>query len=250
MKRPLHALAAALVVLAGCSNEVHLQCTSAPEGLDAYWAGPSFDGLDLSAALIPCDTPGDDSQPGVQPLTYIYGDCTPQGGGCAPPIDIQTWPSSRPKPPNGVDTTVSGVPATRFGPSHLEIYHPDVTVVIFGDDGAQVDRFAAALERAPGGSTALAASGVEFDRSAGLGFLWFPVTLFAVALVVGRSWLLILPFVVVPVLMIGLHNGWWGNGYGDSIWLLPFLGGIAIGTAAVGLGLLLHRPLRARFRAS
>jgi hypothetical protein len=249
-------MAAALIVLAGCSSgddPVQLLCTSFPDDLDTYWAGPSFDGLDLTYATTRCGTPDPDGVP--DPVSFSYGVCTPQRGTpCGPPIDIlnRSKEGSRKPALPGTDITVSGVPATRYeGGRRLQIYYPDVTVEIYADDAALADRFANALKKAPRGSAELAAQGLEFefDRPADRGWgrlLMLAVGLFLVSLAVGRWWLVILPVVGLTVLYAGIYNGWWGNGFGDG-WQVGFLMALFIGVGVVAAGVLLNRPVRARF---
>jgi hypothetical protein len=110
-------------------------------------------------------------------VSFLYGDCTPgDDEGCAPPIEVQTWPAvERNKATltaapfesqvTGTDTTVSRMPATWYEDgSRLEIYRPDVTVLVFGDDPTRIDRFATALVEGPGVLTELAVYGIVFDN--------------------------------------------------------------------------------------
>lgn len=63
-----------------------LPCTSVNQELNFsnYWLGPSFEGLELTAVLRSCGGGGRSNS-----IDYFYGDCTPQGGGCAVPLEIQ-----------------------------------------------------------------------------------------------------------------------------------------------------------------
>jgi hypothetical protein len=151
-----------------------LPCTAPDEPLNfpTYWAGPSFDELPLTAVLRSCRGSRDNS------VDYIYGDCDASRGGCVAPLDIQNWPESvRPQslytaetpeidfappglPVNAEDLTVDGFPALRF-PDRLEIFRPDVTVVIHGRDPEIVAR---ALEEGPAVLTRVSAYGLEFDK--------------------------------------------------------------------------------------
>jgi hypothetical protein len=56
------------------------------------------------------------------------------------------------------------------------------------------------------------------------------------AMVVGRWWALALPFVVVPLLYLGLGRGWWGAGLGDG-WEFAMVGvwALAVGAASVAV---------------
>ena len=161
---------------APASAQPVLDCTapSQPLNFPSYWAGPSFDGLEVSALIRDCG--GVQGEPRSNSVSFLYGDCTPTGGGCPLPIEIQSWPDEernkelyRQGPEEfqiaGRDTTVSGVPARSFeGGRRLEIYHPDATAVVFGDDPARVARFAEALHEAPRVLAELSAQGLDFDE--------------------------------------------------------------------------------------
>lgn len=52
--------------------------------------------LTLAASLRRCDTPTELGEPGANYVSYIYGDCELRDAGdtgCAPPLEIQTWPA-------------------------------------------------------------------------------------------------------------------------------------------------------------
>lgn len=157
-----------------------LPCTNVEQslGFQNYWAGQSFDGLALTAVLRRCDQVRADEAMRANYVSYVYGDCTTgNDAGCAPPIEVQSWPSVErrkgsltPGPAessvSGTDTTVSGVPATKYEDGHrLEIYRPDTTIVVFGDDPARVDRFATALVSGPPVLAELAKYGIIFDAT-------------------------------------------------------------------------------------
>lgn len=151
------------------SDRNQLECTAVDEPMRYanYWVGPSFDGLELTSVDRGCSPPRGGSAFGWDDVTYVYGECDSHGG-CAPPIEIQTWPRELRNAElldiTGTATTVEGVPATRYGGSQLEIYHPGVTVVIFGDDRARVDRFARALIKGPAVLAELGAYGIVFPE--------------------------------------------------------------------------------------
>lgn len=87
-------------------------------------------------------------------VTFVYGTC---GGGCVPPLQVQTWPAcdrtlqdyyfnvpgGGPSRPHE-RVTIRGVPAAQFS-EKLEIYSGTVTVVIFGETQAQEVRAAERL---------------------------------------------------------------------------------------------------------
>ena len=160
------------------------ECIAATQKLrfPTYWLGPSFEGLEVSAVLLECEGRGSS-------ITYLYGDCTPQGGGCAEPIHIQNWPPELrnkemysegppgvvppgvgppgppepPEPPElqGTDTTVNGVPATDWG-GHVDVYHEETTVAIFTEGVPKLD-VARALVPAPAVPASLVRHGLFFD---------------------------------------------------------------------------------------
>jgi hypothetical protein len=68
---------------------------------------------------------------------------------------------------------------------------------------------------------------------------------FVTALLLGRSWVLLLPVIGWPLFFLGLNAGWWGYGVGD-FWQFALILETVIGVAAVSIGLLLHRLLVAR----
>jgi hypothetical protein len=165
--------------LDGSDSLVLLRCTSPQQDLNFanFWAGTRFDGLKVSGVIRRCDQPLDDEPVRANFVSYLYGDCAAADDeGCAPPIEIQTWPaeernkdlySSGPEEfqLEGTDVTVRGIPATRYeNGRRLEIYYPDVTVVIFGHDPPRIDRFAAVIEEGPVVLTELGRFGITFDE--------------------------------------------------------------------------------------
>lgn len=249
-----------------------IACSSvaAELGYPSYWAGPSFDGLDLETVIRQCGTVA--GEPGYDDVTFIYGECTPRGGGCHPPVEIQSWPAKMrrkemygilPGEPHPGDTTVDGVPAIRYDPRTLEIYHPDSTVVIFANEPERVGRFAQALMPAPSRLVELAAFGLYFDRDcvddpgycqadrslrsqdadfllAMLLFWGLPLGIpLLVALITGRFWVLFLPVLVWPLHYAAMYMGWWGGGLGES-WQFGLALGVLAGIVATGLVLVLR----------
>ena len=62
------------------------------------------------------------------------------------------------------------------------------------------------------------------------------VGLGAIAFFVGRWWILVLPFAVVPIFSLGLDQGWRGSGVGDGWqYVMVFVLALAVGAVAVGL---------------
>jgi hypothetical protein len=161
-----------------------LPCTAADQRLNFSnsWAGQSFEGLPLTAVLRRCDRPVPGDPGRANYVSYIYGDCNPAGSdeGCAPPIEIQSWPAAEvtrqmfstatpdgePRP--GTHISVEGMPATKYdGGAQLVIFGPQSTVMVFGRDPARVERFGtkSAGLHGPAVLTNLTRFGLEFDRS-------------------------------------------------------------------------------------
>ncbi len=144
-----------------------LPCTGYedPLNFDSYYLGDSFEDLPLSATDRRCYLPDPNypDDPGSNDVSYFYGTCTPPpDGGCTPPLEVQTWPACERyrdmymldpygTPLPRIDLTVQGVPASLFEDGYrLEIYTGGSTVVIFGDDSAQIMRAGNAIQEAPG----------------------------------------------------------------------------------------------------
>lgn len=164
-------------------SATRIPCTTAGQRLNfpSWWAGKAFDGLGVTAAIRRCDQPLAADPGRANYVSYIYGDCKPTGGdeGCAPPIEIQSWPAAEltkrmfssatpdghPRP--GTDTTVGGIPATKYdGGEQIVIFRPQSTVMIFGTSPVRAERFAqkAAQAQGPAVPTQLAQIGLVFDR--------------------------------------------------------------------------------------
>jgi hypothetical protein len=150
-------------------------CTGIKQPLNfpTAWADTSIDGLPLTAVIRRCDIPRPDEPIRANYVSYIYGDCHAEGdAGCAPPIEIQSWPSGErnrqmltpvPGETPAEETTVAGDPAARYERGkRLEIYGPKSTIVIFGDAPARVERVAGALATAPRVLAELAGRGIVF----------------------------------------------------------------------------------------
>jgi hypothetical protein len=140
-----------------------LPCTGASEAANfrLFSLGRSFEGHPLKTVIRRCDNP--DPWGSANYVSYIYGDCTPQpadgetyvDGGCAPPLEVQIWPScerryagrrrAQPQPLR------RGVPVARVEGS-IELYSDDSTVVIFGTDAGRVDRAVSAIQPIARGS--------------------------------------------------------------------------------------------------
>lgn len=105
-------------------------------------------------------------------MSAIYGTCDDVSGDCAPPLEIQSWPSCARSAssydtvaPDGTDLEPStafaasgSVPSASFeGGTRQEVYLPSVTVVIFATN--------AAVARSAADAVAIAAAGSGADAT-------------------------------------------------------------------------------------
>jgi hypothetical protein len=118
------------------------------EAFPLYFAGAQVDGLPLTALVRREDT--------ADYVSFIYGDCVPASPdeGCAPPLEIQVWPSrtrgagsydSRPGAQVPERTTIEGRCAAYLGETQVEIYEPRSTIVVFSGSRERLRTIAAAL---------------------------------------------------------------------------------------------------------
>ena len=245
-------LAPTAAVLAQTTEDVPgtvLPCTAVNEPLNfpAYWLGSTFDGLELSAVLRSCG-PGYPGEIGTNDVSFIYGDCTPQGGGCAPPVTIQTSPA-------GLHPAIGGSRNLEF---------EDAAVKVFAD-GGRADAAVDALVEAPRVLTELEAHGISFDEdcladpggcqgdtsllTGDLGWvmpaIWILVLFvvpFALSLVVGRAWTLLVPVVLNALLFGAATFGLVATG---ETWQVAFAFYAALSFGAAALGLSVHRLVAA-----
>lgn len=145
---------------------------------DEYFLGPSFQRLEVTHVVRACSDPEPErtqrSGGGVDPaslgrahhyVTTVYGNCQPKSdSGCAPPLQVQVWPSCERSPadytygePETATTLpptdvvrVRGVPGRFYGGSRLEISTGDTTVVLFGDSRERLIAAAQQLRTRPG----------------------------------------------------------------------------------------------------
>ncbi|MGH9890960.1 MAG: hypothetical protein ACREA0_03035 [bacterium] len=162
-------------ILEDAGDTVRLPCTSPQQDLNFpnYWAGPTLNGLPVTAVVRRCDLPTQGERGRANFVSYLYGECTPSDDqGCAVPIEIQTWPvQDRNKEMYSIgprelqlprtDTTFNGFPAMRTE-HRLEIFYPNVTIAVFGDDPSRIDPFAQALKKGPVVLAELSAYGIAF----------------------------------------------------------------------------------------
>jgi hypothetical protein len=141
-----------------------LPCTASDQAANfgVYSAGPTFEGMNVSMTFRRCDLPYPLEGVRANFVSYIYGTCdvAPEDEtGCKPPIEIQSWPSCERSlgdyalDPTGAPLhdellTLRGAPAAKFE-RRLEVYTGDSTVVVFGDDEAQIRRAVDALRQEP-----------------------------------------------------------------------------------------------------
>lgn len=135
---------------------------------DTYSLGPQFGRLSLTGVQRECKAPDATAIAVGAPAlrqnnkTYLYGTCkqpTETEGGCADPISVQSFPAcernlslyKRYPAPDGTVypydmTRIRGVPAAIFDDGdRIEVYTGDVTVVVWGQDPALVEKAAKSL---------------------------------------------------------------------------------------------------------
>jgi hypothetical protein len=153
-------------LVTGTTDEL-LRCTGVQQPLNfvAYSLGSSFEGLPITGLVRDCELPYPREPGRANHVTYIYGDCdlaaVPTDGGCAPPLEVQTWPACErnltsyfdPVFPDEYDRTViRDVPAAVFEDgTRVEVYAGGSTIVVFGLDPAQVRRAAESVVAEPSG---------------------------------------------------------------------------------------------------
>jgi hypothetical protein len=168
-----------------------LPCTdaSSPVNFQTYSLGSQFQGLALAAVLRRCEPPNPLDGSGANFVSYIYGTCDPGTHGCAPPVEVQTWPACERNlasydppanipadilPPPPQVTRVAGTAAAILDSGYqVEVYTGGSTVIVYGTNTAQVLQAANALQQEPTGSIPNQASAVL--ATAGLGSLPPPV---------------------------------------------------------------------------
>jgi hypothetical protein len=147
-------------LLAGRSQQPPPQ---GPDDFQAYFLGKQFEKLPLTRRLRRLDRRPAPQEFRANYISFIYGTCELVGdAGCAPPIEVQNWPACERNPttyrltPRGdpvphTDLSIRGAPAALFEEgTRLEIYTGRTTVVIFGNDPAQIRRAADVLQSVDG----------------------------------------------------------------------------------------------------
>jgi hypothetical protein len=128
-----------------------LPCTGIkqPANFETFTAGPSVAGVPLNTVRRRCgdSTPAD--EPPANFVNYIYGHCDSSGSdtGCAPPLEIQTWPAcqrslgdysyeGKPMPYRQLPS-IDGAEVVEiefmFEP-RIEVYTKSSTIVIFAEN--------------------------------------------------------------------------------------------------------------------
>ncbi len=158
------------------SFEAHALSPSCPVGAaipsTAYDLGEIFEGLAVTSKEQVCNAPPQgapiESGP-TKPVGYLdvsYGECSnPQGDGCSPPVDVQSWPECARNPNSYSEPAEAGaglalseaivlaaapqIPAASLeGGKRIEIYTGPTTVVVFASDAALAKTAANALAAA------------------------------------------------------------------------------------------------------
>lgn len=134
---------------------------------DEFTAGQSVAALERVHREVVCTQPEPvrtEAAGGIDPASLgrgnfvasIYGTCNATSDqGCAPPLQIQTWPAcersaadytleGRRLEPSEI-LSIRGVPARFYGSDRLELSTGDVTVVVFGNSRALMLAAAGAL---------------------------------------------------------------------------------------------------------
>jgi hypothetical protein len=141
-------------------SDMTFEETTSFQDFSLYSLGQSFEGLALTS-ITQRDDPIEPNEPvRANYVGYIYGDCSIASGdeACAPPLEVQVWPACirnhstyqlTPTPGSQLphtDVVVRGAPGAVYEEGHrLEVYTGAETVVIFGDNEAQLFRAADSL---------------------------------------------------------------------------------------------------------
>jgi len=133
-----------------------LPCTGPkdPINFEIFSAGDEVAGLPLTAMVRRCDSGAPADEAPANYVTYVYGSCeiAPSATGCAPPLQVQTWPACQ---RSISDYSIEGEPLPReelpalskdgaaevrevelMETGRIEVYTESSTVVIFSEDPA------------------------------------------------------------------------------------------------------------------
>ena len=89
-------LGLACAPIARAARSHYQACHPSGPQFTRYFLGQDFESLPLTDTSYSCHrpTPPSDGIAREDLVSFIYGDCTPgDEGGCAPPLEIQTWPA-------------------------------------------------------------------------------------------------------------------------------------------------------------
>lgn len=149
---------------AGQTTSRALRCTGQdePTNFTAYSLGPEFEKLPLTSQSRVCNQapPGRPPEERLNIVEYSYGSCNPgPGERCPSPLSVQNWPRCERDPSDYAGSLhnplkrrleIRGVPAHVYeGGGRLEIFTGASTVVVFGNEEAQIVRAGRALVKAP-----------------------------------------------------------------------------------------------------
>jgi hypothetical protein len=141
------------------ASKAFMACTGPGEAANfrLYSLGRQFDGLPLATVIRRCDNA--DPMGSANYVSFIYGTCTPQpapgekyvDSGCAPPLEIQVWPSCERTFGDYGGARAKMLPQRRGVPvadvdDWVELYTADSTVVVFATHAERADRAVAALQ--------------------------------------------------------------------------------------------------------
>jgi hypothetical protein len=114
-------------------------------------AGTAVDGIKKSTTVRRCE-PDVGAPTRINMVAALYGRCEPVSGdgGCAPPLQVQSWPACErnlalyekyPGPGGATieytEIVIRGAPAAIFDNGHrIEVYTGDATIVVFGENEA------------------------------------------------------------------------------------------------------------------
>lgn len=131
-----------------------LPCTGAedPTNFEVFSAGPAPAGVPLAASLRRCEAAAPSEEVSSNYVSYIYGECEYREAGdtgCAPPLEVQTWPACQ---RSLADYSFAGesMPHKKLPPqdsaevvefefeeeTRFEVYTKSSTIVVFAQDPA------------------------------------------------------------------------------------------------------------------
>ncbi len=155
--------------LATLKSEDLVPCTNPGEAANftTYSVGTKLGKHTNTEVLRRCDLPYPGEPVRANYVSYIYGSCEIGDGdeGCAPPLEVQTWPACErargdytvaggAEYPSEAIGEIEGAPAEQFDAGlRAEVYTQDSTVVVFGDDAKLVREALDELQAEPRNQT-------------------------------------------------------------------------------------------------